>query len=142
MGLIPTADILKEVGIGDDGRKLFVMTDDYSVVEEIQKELPSCKVYTLTSKENRGLAQNVIREFSIKEKSEQANELFTSIKVFLNGDEGWSDNRSNMGRVLKMANTEKVHLYPMTDHSKNLTASTFIWPSWKELGDHVREEDR
>jgi hypothetical protein len=142
MGLIPTADILKEVGIGDDGRKLFVMTDDYSVVEEIEKELPSCKVYTLTSKGNRGLAQNTISSFSMEEKRKQVNELLSSIKVFLNGDVGWSDNRSNMGRLLKMANTEKVHLYPITDHSKKLTASTFIWPSWKELGDHVREEDR
>jgi len=134
MDFIPTQEILKEVGIGNDGRNLFVMTDDYSVVEEIQKELPSCKIHTLTPKETRGITRVDIYNYSSEKKKAEADVLFTSMKVFLNANDGWSDNRSNMGRLLKMANSEKVHLYPKMDYSDNLNADTIIIPVHLPLG--------
>ena len=138
MELISTPDLLKEFGILDDGRSLFIMTDDYTAVDEVKKELPSCNVFTLTPETNRGLTQNAVRGFSPEERTKQADELVTSIQVFLNGEKGWADNRSNMGRLLKLAAAEKVHLYPVSGHEKELKGETLIWPSWRELGHELK----
>jgi hypothetical protein len=138
MDLIPTPDLLKEFGITDDGRRIFVMADDYTAFEEVKKELPSCKVFTLTPETNRGLTQNSIRAFSPEERKKQSDELITSMQVFFDGEKGWADNRSNLGRLLKLGRPEKVNLYPISDYVKNLKGDTLVWPSWRELGRELK----
>ena len=138
MDLISTADLLKEFKVRDDGRRIFIMTDDYTVVDEVKKELPSCKVFTLTPETNRGLALNAIIGFDPEKRKKHSDELVVSIQVFLNGEKGWSDNRSNMGRLLKLAGADKVHLYPASAHLNQLNGDTLVWPSWKELGQEVK----
>jgi hypothetical protein len=134
MELIRTPELLKVFAIPDDGRKIFVMSDDYTVIEELQKELPSCKMFTLIPETNRGLTQDMIRGFKPEERKAQLDEFLISMQVFLNGEKAWADNRSNLGRLLKIANVDKVNLYPISEHSKSLTGDTPIWPSWRELG--------
>lgn len=134
MEIMPADQLLKECELKDDGRKLFIMSDDYSVVDELKKALPSCKIFTLIPETNRGLAQDMMSRFTPEERKAQSEELVTSIQVFLNGEKAYSDNRSNMGRLLKVAKPDTVYLYPVTDHSKGLKPDTPIWPSWRELG--------
>jgi hypothetical protein len=45
-------------------------------------------------------------------RKKEAAELFTSVEIFHGGEKGWADNRSNLGRFLKMRDLEKVVLYP------------------------------
>jgi len=138
MDTLSVEQILKECQLTDDGKSLFIMSDDYNVVEEIKTALPSCKVFTLTPEKNKGLTQSAIGQFTPEEKKEHADELITSMQVFLNGDAAWADNRSNLGRLLKIANIDKVNLYPIVDYSKNLKPDTLIWPSWRELGKELK----
>jgi len=135
MAAMSAQELLKESGITDDVSRLFIMTDDYSVVEELKAALPSCKIFTLTPEKNRGLAQNSISKFTPEEKKEQGDELITSMQVFLNGEKGCADNRSNLGRLLKLAKPDTVQLYPVSEHSKALTPDTLIGPAWKQLGE-------
>ena len=131
---MPADELLKECEMKDDGRKLFIMSDDYTVVDELRKALPSCKIFTLTPDTNRGLAQDIVGKFTPEERKKQSDELVTSMQVFLNGEKAYADNRSNLGRLLKVAKPDTVHLYPVTEHSKALKPETPIWPSWRELG--------
>jgi len=127
-------DIVKMTDISDDGRKIFVMSDDYTVIEELKKELPSCKIFTLTPETNRGLTQTMIRNFTAEQKKAQSEEFLTSMQVFLNGEKAWADNRSNLGRLLKIGNVGVVRLYPTTENTMKMNGDTMIWPSWRELG--------
>ena len=35
------------------------------------------------------------------------------MEVFHRGEKGWADNRSNLGRILKLRGQERVALYPV-----------------------------
>jgi hypothetical protein len=96
---------------------VFVMTDDYSVVEEIRILLPDCKVSTLTSPDTRGSFHDNMRNNTAEEQRQHGEELFSSLEVFRNGTRGWADGRSNMGRLLKLQDPAKVTLYPSDDVS-------------------------
>lgn len=104
------SSLTKEMGIKDGN--LFVMSDDYAVVEEIKELLPNVKVFTLTEPEAKGFSIHRIQSASVEVKKKEAAELFTSVEIFHGGEKGWADNRSNLGRFLKMRDLEKVVLYP------------------------------
>ena len=48
-------------------------------------------------------------------RKKEAEELFISIEIFHGGEKAWSDNRSNLGRFLKLRDLSKVVLYPQVD---------------------------
>ena len=50
----PLSDIVKTMQLPDNS-KLFLMTDDYSTKEELEKMIPSIKIYTLTPPETKGI---------------------------------------------------------------------------------------
>ena len=91
---------------------VFVMTDDYSAVEEIRRLLPDCKVSTLTPSDTRGIFHDNMRNNTAEEHRQHGEELFTSLEIFRHGTRGWADGRSNMGRLLKLLDPAKVTLYP------------------------------
>ena len=102
--------VIKSTGIKSGN--VFVMTDDYSVVEEIRILLPDCKVSTLTPPETKGSFHETIRDGTAENRKAHGEELFTSLEVFQHGTRGWADGRSNMGRLLKLQDPAKVTLYP------------------------------
>jgi hypothetical protein len=107
------ADLSKVIAsTGIKSGNVFVMTDDYSVVEEIRRLLPDCTVTTLTSPNTRGSFHHNIRKNTAEEQRQHGEELFSSIEVFHNATQGWADGRSNMGRLLKLRDPAKVTLYP------------------------------
>jgi hypothetical protein len=102
--------VIKATGIKSGN--VFVMTDDYSVVEEIRILLPDCKVSTLTPPETKGSFHDTMKDGTAEKRKAHGEELFTSIEVFRHGARGWADGRSNMGRLLKLQDPAKVTLYP------------------------------
>jgi len=123
--------LIGEVGIKDGN--VFVMTDDYSVVEEITKLLPACKIFTMTEPGSRGASAHAIRAYTPEEKKKHASELIASIEVFNGGEKGWSDTRSNLGRLLKIRGLDKVILYPTDDSTRNIPLNTIVDPPNKSL---------
>jgi hypothetical protein len=110
------------------------MSDDYGVVEEVEKLLPGCKVHTMTPPENRGLVIHDIQKYHSEQKKKHADELFTSMEVFHGGEKGWADNRSNLGRFLKLLGGDKVTLYPTDKSTENLSADMIVDPPNRSLG--------
>jgi len=111
MDAINLESLIKKTGIKDGN--VFVMSDDYSVVDEIKELLPNCNIFTLTDSRNSGYLAERNRAESKGVKKRNAEELFTSMEVFHLGEKGWADNRSNLGRILKLRGQEKVALYPV-----------------------------
>lgn len=126
-GLIQIMDIS-----GND--KLFIMSDDYTVNEEIEKLLPNVKLFTLTPKENRGSEVLALRALPREKMKEHAEELFTSLAIVIRAEKAWVDNRSNLGRFMKLASPDTVILYPVEEYTKNIKPDTPIEPGGKSLG--------
>lgn len=128
MDAIDLKGLIDGTGIKDGN--VFVMTDDYSVVDEVKKILPSCKIFTMTEKVSRGADADELRNNAPDQRKKHAEELFTSIEVFNRGQKGWADNRSNIGRLLKIRGPEKITLYPFSDKSKNIPLNTEVDPPY------------
>ena len=129
MDAIDMGSLIKDTGIR--AGNVFVMTDDYSVVEEVKKLLPVCKIFTMTEPISRGADAYVLRKNGPEERKKHGEELVTSIEVFNRGEKGWADNRSNLGRLLKIRGLDKIVLYPATDTSNNIPLDREVEPPWK-----------
>jgi hypothetical protein len=110
MDAISVTDICKAIKF--DNRNLFIMTDDYTVVQEFIEKLPKSKIFTMTSPESKGSHEKQLQNAEPHVKVKQGEKLFTEIEVFHNAEKGWVDVRSNIGRFLKMRDLNKIHLYP------------------------------
>ena len=130
MDAIDLGSLIKDTGI--QSGNVFVMTDDYSVVEEVKKLLPAaCKIFTMTEPASRGADADVLRKNGHEERKKHGEELVTSIEVFNRGEKGWADNRSNLGRLLKIRGLDKIVLYPATDTSNNIPLDREVDPPHK-----------
>jgi hypothetical protein len=115
---VPLADIVKMMEL-PEGSKLFVMTDDYTIKEELEKLLPSVKLFTLTPPENKGSTENGLRKLPKEEMKKHAEELFMSIKILTQAEKAWVWNSSNLGRFMKMLSPDNLILYPMDNKTAN-----------------------
>lgn len=132
MSAIDIPTLIKTTDIAP-GNKLFVMTDDYSVVEEIKKILPEVNVFTLTPPESRGADIHSILKLDKDAMKKNANELFTSMQVFLGAEKGWVENRSNLGRFLKLASPSTMILYPGDSSNIDIPPTKEINPAYEYL---------
>ena len=114
----PLAEIVKMMEL-PEGSKLFVMTDDYNVKTELEKLLPSVKMFTLTPPENKGSTENSLRKLPKEEMKKHAEELFTSIEILTQSEKAWVWNSSNLGRFMKLLSPDNVVLYPSKNNKKN-----------------------
>jgi len=125
------AELIKTMGIADND-KLFVMSDDYAVVKEIKGLLPNVKVFTLTPAESNGSVIHDLRAMSTDDMKKHAEELFMSIQICFKAEKAWVDNRSNLGRFIKMGSPNTVVLYPADNGNKDIPPNTLIMP-WEKL---------
>jgi len=129
---INLAEMLKTTDISPTD-KVFVQTDDYSVIEEIKGILPPENIYTMTPPESRGAVAGNISGLSPENRKKHAEELFTSFMVFVRASRGWTDNRSNLGRLHKIYAPGTIVLYPAEPNNQDIPASTVIDPAWGGL---------
>ena len=109
--IMPVEEILARANIKDDGSTLFIQTDDYTVVEEAMKLIPSCKVITMTPPTAKGSFIEELHGLNPDEKRAHTENLLISIEVFLGGSTCWTDHRSNVGRLQKLLAFDRVHFY-------------------------------
>jgi hypothetical protein len=128
MDLIPLPKILEDCEIKDDGRNLFIQTDDYRIVDEAKKLLPSCKVFTLAKETEDGAVHAEIKGMSPDQRREHTEQLLIGNAVFLKGNPAWADGRSNVGRFLKLASFDTVKVYPKGSPGESLTRDKRMSP--------------
>ena len=99
---------------------LFVQTDDYSVIEDLQSMMPFTNIFTFTKKEERGSKNGNMLTWSSQQRKSETENLLASILVFRQGNHCWSDHRSNVGRFHKLFAYNKTSLYPIfKDNAKH-----------------------
>jgi len=109
--LIPIDKIISQTTIADDGRTIFVQSDDYSVVNDIKGRFPSCKVLSLTqSTATVANNRNLINQ-SPEQRKAHAEELIVASYITSKAPTGWSYYGSNVGCCIKLLGYENVNLY-------------------------------
>lgn len=137
--LIPVSDILKHITY-TSSTTFFIQSDDYTVVEEFQHELPNHKIVSIVSPTKRGswhskafrFNASVTHTLSIEEKPKdiifkETQDMIIGLLVCLHAKECWSDDTSNVGRFLKLYSPTTVKVYP-SDY--NLNMGLTIHPAW------------
>jgi hypothetical protein len=128
MEMLPLSKILEDCEIKDDGRRIFIQTDDYEMVEEAKKLLPSCQIFTLAKQAEDGAIHAEIKAMTPEQRREHTEQLILGNAVFLKGNPAWSDGRSNVGRFLKLASFDTVKVYPKGSPGESLTRDRAISP--------------
>jgi hypothetical protein len=136
---IHVKDILKPISY-TEATTFFVQTDDYTVIEELQQELPNNKIVTIVPTTKRGSYHTKFfrqREHrtdiqSLEEKSKEqkrieTEEMLVGLMVCMRGTDCWTDDTSNVGRFMKLYNPDTVKIYPK-DYS--LKPSSIVHPAW------------
>ena len=111
MPLISLENILGQTTIRDDGRTLFVQTDDYTVVKDMMSKFPSCKIKTLTKETAGGANNQDMLKWSPEERKAHTEELLISCAVTARAKDGWTYDKSNVGMAIKLLGGDRMHLY-------------------------------
>lgn len=110
--LIQTPDILKLINMSKDTQDtIFVQTDDYNVVLEIQKELSNAKIISTVPKNKFGSHEKVWKKLSAEERKIQTEEMLVGLQVCIKSRLCWTDFTSNVGRFLKLSNFDNTRIY-------------------------------
>ena len=104
-------EILTHTTIKDDGRKIFVQTDDYSIVTEMRSKFPSCSIMTLTKENATGADNNGIINMTPEERKTHTEELLISCVISARASIGWVYYLSNVGTFIKLLGFDHIHVY-------------------------------
>lgn len=117
--------ILSKINITNK-TKLFIQTDDYFVVEQINTLLPNNMIYSTIPKEKKGSYHNnyymkrssknelniiPFVDKTIFEKKEDSYELLIGVYVCKMAKECWVDHTSNVSRFIKLSSPNTVKFY-------------------------------
>ena len=116
--LISLDKILAQTTIKDDGRTIFVQTDDYSIVNEMKSKFPSCKIKTLTKEIAKGAKNNEMLSWTPEERKEHTDELLQSCVITARANIGWTYHMSNVGTFIKLLGYDTMNIYVDDNHSK------------------------
>jgi hypothetical protein len=109
--LVPLDDILAQTTIKDDGRIIFVQTDDYNLVKDMRGRFPSCKIMTLTSETAHGANNMMMLDLTPEQRKKDTEELLISCVVSARANIGWSYYASNVGYFIKLLGHDNIQLY-------------------------------
>jgi len=118
MPLIAIDDILAQTDIKDDGRNIYLQTDDYTCVEIIKDKFPSCNIMTLTPVHKRGADNQKMRDWRPEERKVEMEELLIATAVFVRCKKGWSYYLSNVGTFHKLFGYDVIELYTDLKYSR------------------------
>ena len=80
---------------------VFVMSDDYTVYEDLVENYPKFNFYTLIDENQRGHFQSSFNNLSINEKEKNAINLFTEIEIAKKADFFVGSKNSNIYRLIE-----------------------------------------
>jgi len=78
---IPASRFMDEITKRTNLKEVFVLTDDYRVIEDLQKDYPDFYFFTLVNKEERGYVHADFIKLSADKKREDMIKLFSSIEI-------------------------------------------------------------
>ena len=90
---------------------IFVQTDDYRVVVELEKELPNAKLISTVPKTKFGSHARIWNRLPLEERKQQTEEMLVGLQVCINSRLLWTDFTSNVGRFLKLSNFDNTRIY-------------------------------
>lgn len=108
----PIRELIAYTDLKGDETKLFVQTDDYATIEEVQRVLPSVEIITTTPKEKHGAQSTDMIIMGADKRKEETEAFLVSVGIFLAGKKCWTDIRSNVGRFHKISDFNHVKYYP------------------------------
>jgi len=111
MALVPLDDILAQTTITDDGRKIFVQTDDYSIINEMKNKFPSCTIMTLTKENAHGSKNYDMLNWTPEQRKENTEELLMSCVISARATIGWTYHQSNVGIFIKLFGYDNINIY-------------------------------
>jgi hypothetical protein len=125
MELIPLDDILAQTTIKDDGRTIFVQSDDYNVVKDMRGKFPSCNILTLTKETDLGSLNGNLVNSTPEQRKEHTEELLKSCVITTRANIGWTYNMSNVGTFIKLFGYNKMKIYTDDRFNKDLVDIMF-----------------
>jgi hypothetical protein len=125
MPLVPLDNILAQTTITDDGSKIFVQTDDYSVVTDMRKKFPSCEIVTLTKETELGSNNADMVNWTPEQRKEHTEELLKSCVITTKAIIGWTYNMSNVGTFIKLFGYDIMRIYTDDRFNKDLVDMMF-----------------
>ena len=100
--LCPTSNYFDALKKHTDIKSLFVLTDDYNVIEEIEKEYSGWEIATLTTPDEHGYNNDAFSKTPIMEKKEKLIKLFSSIEIIRESELFIGTYTTNSGLFLGM----------------------------------------
>lgn len=97
-------DLAKRKGLGI--KDVFVLTDDYTVIEGLRRDYKDCRFYTLTKESERGYYHDDFVKKSKEEKSNDLIKLFASIEILRKSKVFVGTFSSNPGMFIGMCKDE------------------------------------
>jgi hypothetical protein len=95
-------------------KHIFVQSDSYDTILELKELLPSINIYSTVSESKKGCFHLNYFTMSKDKIKDDTEEMLVGLYICLKSKNCWTDDYSNVGRFLKLANSEKVLLYPLS----------------------------
>ena len=111
MQLISLDTILAQINIKDDGRVIFVQTDDFNIVKDMRSKFPSNRIITLTKEDVTGSRNLDLLDWTPEERKEHTEELLKSCVITARANTGWSYYMSNVGHFIKLLGFNNINIY-------------------------------
>ena len=109
---IDISSLLKLINIPKNTKDtIFVQTDDYRVVIELQQELPNAKLISTVAETKFGSHARIWNKLSSDERKIYTEEMLVGLQVCIKSRLLWTDFTSNVGRFLKLSNFDNTRIY-------------------------------
>jgi hypothetical protein len=99
---IPTSRYMDEAANRSDLKDIFVLTDDYAVIEDLQKDYPNFHFFTLVNQKEQGYVHADFVKQSAAKKKEDLIKLFSSIEIMRTSELSIGAYTTNPGIFLGM----------------------------------------
>jgi hypothetical protein len=109
---IETPNLLKLINMSKEtSGTIFVQTDDYRVIVELEQELPNVKLIYTVPKTKFGSHSRIWDKLPADERKIQTEEMLVGLQVCIKSRLLWTDFTSNVGRFLKLSNFDNTRIY-------------------------------
>jgi hypothetical protein len=102
VNLAPISDYVRRANKLSDLKEIFISSDDYTVIEELQQEYPELNLHTLVKKEDRGHVQNNFARENKAKRKQDLIALFASIEIMASSTLTIGAFTTNLGLFLGM----------------------------------------
>lgn len=122
---MPTRSITNQIHF-NESLPLFVQSDDFTEVENIQSIFPNKKIYTIIPNNRRGAHEKERQYITRDQKRESTEELLMGVYICTKASKCWVDILSNVSRFIKLSSINSVYFYKIGDEIPNFNINKSI----------------